>query len=307
MGEVKPNSNYHHSIHSLLFYLLFGTLHEGCHLAVTTWLTPCRDGSVATNWLLDLARAVTGRYSILHITTEEYGCTEWDRGFILHSGWIFSVMLALFLLCSCRSYKNRRNESASYTAVLFDSPMVYAAVLTAVEAVVTDLLHFTPKYYYAPVFNTSSSQFSGSIVDALIAYCGNFGIILLNPMWLNVDGGRTALEVLEKMVEVTMMRGAQSGGVVTFEPTSYSSLLPKSSSSTSTSPLSLRGIRSRTINAKRSDLSHRIIAKIKKDNCTMRGNLRGWNKPEYNVNSGRLIRAFFGHTRFATSSKASCE
>jgi hypothetical protein len=54
-------------------------------------------------------------------------------------------------------------------------------------------------------------------------------------------------------------------------------------------------------------LSHRIVAKIKKDNCTIQGNLRGYNTKEYNANSGRLIRAFFGHTRFATSSKASFE
>jgi hypothetical protein len=65
-----------------------------------------------------------------------------------------------------------------------------------VEAIVTDLLHFTPQHH-----------FTASNMDVLIVFCGNFGIVLLNPMWLNVDGGRTALEVLEKMVEVTMMRG----------------------------------------------------------------------------------------------------
>ena len=94
--------------------------------------------------------------------------------------------------------------------------------------------------------------------------------------------------------------------MVTFEPMHYCSLIPSSKSSSSTSPSSLRGIRSRTINAKRSDLSQRIIAKIKKDNCTLHGNLRGYNKPEY-AKSGQLVRAFFGHTRFATSSKASFE
>ena len=38
-------------------------------------------------------------------------------------------------------------------------------------------------------------------------FCGNFGIILLNSNWLNKDGGKKALDMLEKMIEVTMMRG----------------------------------------------------------------------------------------------------
>jgi hypothetical protein len=84
----------------------------------------------------------------------------------------------------------------SYDEVLYSSPIVYAAIVTAVEAIVTDLLHFTPQHH-----------FTASNMDVLIVFCGNFGIVLLNPLWLNVDGGRTALEVLEKMVEVTMMRG----------------------------------------------------------------------------------------------------
>jgi hypothetical protein len=55
-----------------------------------------------------------------------------------------------------------------------------------------------------------------------------------------------------------------------------------------------------------------------KDNCEhFTGNLRGWNKATTTTNVGgntatgrgggscRLVKGFFGHTRFATSSKAS--
>ncbi len=53
-----------------------------------------------------------------------------------------------------------------------------------------------------------------------------------------------------------------------------------------------------------------------KDNCEyFTGNLRGWNKATTTINVGgntatgggscRLVKGFFGHTRFATSSKAS--
>ena len=116
-----------------------------------------------------------------------------------------------------------------------------------------------------------------------------------------------------------MMRGAQSGGVVTFEPTKYTFTTSNkrhthhhaSSSSTSTEailPPLLKGVRSRVVNAKRTDLSKRIRQKIEQDNCSsLTGNLHGWNKAEYTLNegAGKLVRGFFGHTRFATSSKAS--
>jgi hypothetical protein len=42
---------------------------------------------------------------------------------------------------------------------------------------------------------------------AIRFFCGNFGIILINSSWINIDGGKKALDILEKMVEVTMMRG----------------------------------------------------------------------------------------------------
>jgi hypothetical protein len=102
------------------------------------------------------------------------------------------------------------------------------------------------------------------------------------------------------LVPVFSSIGAQSGGVVTFQPTgSSSSALPK-----------LKGIRSRVVNAKRTDLSKGLRRKIEKDNFGFFSkSLSGSNSKVYNgtVEEGRLVRTFFGHTRFATSSKASCE
>ena len=92
--------------------------------------------------------------------------------------------------------------------------------------------------------------------------------------------------------------GAQSGGVVTYEPVSNSNgALPK-----------LKGIRSRVVNSKRTDLSKGVRTKVEKDNFGhFSKGLRGSTAAVYNcsVEEGRLVRAFFGHTRFATSSKAS--
>ena len=72
------------------------------------------------------------------------------------------------------------------------------------------------------------------------------------------------------------------------------------------------------MNAKRTVLSKGVRTKIEQDNCGMLGGkrLKGWNDEEFNDSgeSGggsdvqkRLVRGFFGHTRFATSSKASLD
>lgn len=99
--------------------------------------------------------------------------------------------------------------------------------------------------------------------------------------------------------------GAQSGGVVTYEPTSTGHAFYKSQV-----PI-MCGKRSRVVNSKRTTLSQGVRSKIEKDNCSSLGrNLSGWNSNEFNDPNGtgkRLVRGFFGHTRFATSSIASMD
>ena len=82
--------------------------------------------------------------------------------------------------------------------VFLDPAIPIVAYITALEAIVTDLFGFTPIQYLDDKTADSS---------IIICFCGNFGILLLNPSWLSIDGGRTALDVLEKMINVTMMRG----------------------------------------------------------------------------------------------------
>ena len=114
--------------------------------------------------------------------------------------------------------------------------------------------------------------------------CGNFGIVLVNAAWAKTAGGARAFDVLEKMVYVTMMRGAQSGGVVTFNE--------MKSSSGDGGAVALRGARSRVVNMKRTDLSKLIRAKAERESG-------GAKMATQNV-----TRFFSGHTRFATTSKA---
>eukprot|EP00629_Pelagomonadales_sp_RCC1024_P005186 CAMPEP_0119289022 /NCGR_PEP_ID=MMETSP1329-20130426/38268_1 /TAXON_ID=114041 /ORGANISM="Genus nov. species nov., Strain RCC1024" /LENGTH=86 /DNA_ID=CAMNT_0007289805 /DNA_START=112 /DNA_END=368 /DNA_ORIENTATION=- len=58
-----------------------------------------------------------------------------------------------------------------------------------------------------------------------------------------------AREVLQRMIEITMARGAQSGGIVTYLP----------------SPEGPRGARSRVVNGKRTDLAQLMVDKLVRD------------------------------------------
>jgi hypothetical protein len=79
-----------------------------------------------------------------------------------------------------------------------------------------------------------------------------------------------------------MMRGAQSGGVVTYQPQRGGEL---------------KGIRSRVVNKKRTDLSVEVRRRVQRD-------LFGLASKGFPQNH---VLAMSGHTRFATSSKATLE
>jgi len=212
----------------LVFYILFGALHELVHVLVA-FLTNQTGGLLNDGIGLFIFRTLLLRQCNLpEIRNDMYG------DLVRHSGWLISV---LFLYLS-RNSKNAR----------------LAATLTALEAISTDLLGFVPK-------------FSNNIL-----FCGNFGVIMLHKAWCS-NGDTTVLDILEKMVQVTMMRGAQSGGVVAFHCQENDT----------------KGIRSRVVNGKRTDLSKKIRKKLQQDVSLKKGD----------------VPFFCGHTRFATSSKAS--
>ena len=263
-------TNQHNTLFILTVYMICGVLHEAAHISVASlYYSQLSEFGVSPTSVV-LLQAVFGRYSVIQLSEKEH------HDIIRHAGWIFSVLLAI--VCHLlHNYKRTTKKDNNDIAMV--------AYIVAFEATVTDLLQLTPMH------NTVTQN------DSIISFCGNFGILLLNPSWLSIDGGRTALDVLEKMVNVTMMRGAQSGGVVTFEPDHYS----KKHSST---PPPLHGVRSRVVNAKRSDLSKRVRHKVVKDNTErLTGNIRGYNKSEYNINNGGgcLVRGFFGVRLITTS------
>ena len=96
-------------------------------------------------------------------------------------------------------------------------------------------------------------------------FCGNFGIMLLDNL-----ASPQVKEILSTMLRVTMMRGAQSAGLVTYDAKGA-------------------GTRKRVVNGKRTDFGDLLMAKFGAQ-----------------VNTGAISapQLFQGHTRFATSSIA---
>lgn len=221
------------------WYLFFGALHEAAHL-MTAAALGFSDGILDMGTVNLLCQSLLLRQSVIPALPSA------DVAFsviVRHAGWIASAFMFL-LVVSLTNQKIVR----------------LAAAVTMLEAVSTDLL------------GLFSSQAAPHVF-----FCGNFGVLLLHSAWSSDGGFSTALDILSTMINVTSMRGAQSGGVVTFQP-------DKSG---------LKGIRSRVVNKKRTDLAEQVRKRIERD---------------VSLRHKSTSTAFFaGHTRFATSSKASFE
>ena len=229
----------------LFWYFFFGACHELSHL-LTAVCFDLHHGAMFPNesYVMLILRVSFGRAINLPALAD----ADDDDGvaFVRHADWISSVLIALLMTHVGINEKSFKS----------------AAVVTALEALATDL------FGMGPVGNTT-------------LLCGNFGLIFVNPSWVSdPENGKTALKILRKLVEATMMRGAQTGGVVAWAKKSGDE--------------ELYGIRSRVVNGKRTDLSHGIVQKVYKD-AFSRGKVK------------RGIRGFFGHTRLATTSKVTFE
>ena len=269
-----------------VWYYFFGALHELTHI-IACFVDPSlelyhgifKGGLCRAMWKILFERhcIIPSVNNLNHDETYEWIVLN----FIRHIAWVASVSIALKL--NFYSYNKDRGKSkgcSTSNAVLLQ-PMVLAANITALEAISTDLLGFPVLPFFIKTLTT----------DPEVFFCGNFGVIFINSTWMVADEGKSALDLIEKMVNVTQIRGAQSGGVVTF-----------SNSKNSENHLQLTGIRSRVLNRKRSDLSTMLRKKVQADvfpNFISRLFRKSANGSDDSVHS------FVGHTRFATSSKAS--
>lgn len=156
-----------------------------------------------------------------------------------------------------------------------------AAAITVLEALLSDFMMIWP--------HPEEGWF----------FCGNFGLILLNEA---LAASSAVKDILEQMTEVTMVRGAQGGGVVTFAACPKHWLRShdhgdRSDPSDQVVP-DLMGLRARVVNQKRSTLSEVLRQKLDA--------AERWRRC-----AGRPLmhfgRIYAGHTRFATSSKATLD
>eukprot|EP00523_Entomoneis_sp_CCMP467_P020382 CAMPEP_0168849630 /NCGR_PEP_ID=MMETSP0727-20121128/11463_1 /TAXON_ID=265536 /ORGANISM="Amphiprora sp., Strain CCMP467" /LENGTH=1558 /DNA_ID=CAMNT_0008903533 /DNA_START=441 /DNA_END=5117 /DNA_ORIENTATION=+ len=285
--EARPSLDWKYHSWLVLWYIVTGLLHEMAHVAVAVWFmrndssaSSINQETFSARFLFDL---FLGRRFVLDAMLD--GDQErWIR----HAGWIISVGIALFVNgCISRHFvgtqqqKGSKNTSSGTLSTLV-STLQYAAWITALEGLWTDLFHLPA---IPAILGTGSSP-----TGTLVFCCGNFGMILLHHAWWT-KSSESAMDIMEKMVQVTMMRGAQSGGVITFHPKRHSEGQSKLCRQ------ELKGIRTRVVNRKRTDLSVKLRRKVQHDNFR-------FGKTPFPKDH---VPVFAGHTRFATSSKATME
>jgi hypothetical protein len=233
------------------YYVLFGALHELSHLFAASLAFGVPEYT-AVDWI----RIVFMRQSVFVLNQDppyESYTQEQQLLWIRHAGWIASV---LFATCV---WVFRSEQQGSHQNLALQ-----AATLTAIEALSTDLFGFaTIPFFPTTIVSKGTTTF----------FCGNFGIILLHQAWWT-DTHQAALDVLQTMIQVTMMRGAQSGGVVVFVKNAFQ--------------------RVRVVNYKRTSLDQLLRAKIHA-------------RVHWSLLKQNQAVVVSGHTRFATTSKATLE
>lgn len=180
--STMNNEKYHNytKLYFIVFYLLFGLLHELSHVAIATILLPnnnihdtlqstlsnddSSNYSSSSTVITFLVRAIFCRYCSINIANHNDNDDNIDSSsyyyiaIIKHFGWIFSTLLAITLhYCyrrsSCRVVKesNQHYEQLStktswliglITSTILQPVVIIAAYITAVEAISTDLFSF---------------------------------------------------------------------------------------------------------------------------------------------------------------------
>ena len=186
------------------------------------------------------------RVSLDPPSTHVPGATGGAEKIIRHAGWVSSAMFA-----GAATWWWAKSVSSG----LLSLAPLGALWATALDGVASDLLGAVPPAAAASTF-----------------FCGNFGLLLLHAAHSD-----KVKKIIETMLRVTMMRGAQSAGLVTYQRAADGGAV---------------GVRKRVVNGKRTDLCDLLMKKYKSE------------LEAANIAAPAL---FQGHTRFATSSIANFE
>ncbi len=243
-------------LNATLWYLIFGWLHELSHvfaaylLGFPTYLLSLVDWVellLFRRFRLDLILDEEGNYvNNRNLVHREYKC------FVIRQfGWIASVFMAFTAWYICGGFMSKKKNKENNNNDKFLRWCQIAAIVTAIDAISSDFLLINP--LFNSINNTNS-------LNNVTFFCGNFGVILLHSSWwLGDDGCKSAFDVLKKMIEVTMMRGAQSGGIVTFSDATKHEKLRKGAvvgvnDQNSRRLIQMKSVRSRVVKSKRQDL-----------------------------------------------------
>ena len=185
---------------SLTAYLAFGLLHECFHLGSAS-LCGLFHVTFSKNVFLDMIfrrllslEVDLERKHSLFVREEEFlMILEKKYCIIRHFGWMLSVATAVFFHMKLSKKLERNKHKSSSDLWVY---VVVAGYLTALDAVCTDLLGIKQLNFWA-----DENEENHNNPFRKVFYCGNFGLILLHGAWLDKNGGRSALDILEKMIE----------------------------------------------------------------------------------------------------------
>jgi hypothetical protein len=204
---------------ALSWYALFGALHELFHIATAfafgLFDVSCISARGPLKTLI-LDAIIYRQVSIPLLDANDTAASALNlKLFLLRLlGWVFSVLVAISVHLHLR-----RKFTSSYSSMSSSTWVwcIVAAYVTAFDAIATDLFGLPQLYLPTAALSGLFSSFSAwscdpmiSSSDVAVLCCGNFGVILLHSAWFE-KGGKYAFDILEKMIQVTMMRGAQSG------------------------------------------------------------------------------------------------
>ena len=218
-------------------------LHEGWHAAMAICLGHGRELRLRVH----LSRSAAASVHVPNIDTR-------DALLIRHAGWMASVAIAAIL-----SWKWRMMTESWVWAALAGCWCV------AAEAVSSDLLGLV------------GVSLSKDMATGETFCCGNFGVLVLRAL-----SQPHVLPVLRRMMQTTMLRGAQSAGIVSFAKHRWRAHAH-------------RAKRSRVVNGKRTDLCDLLLPPGSRAHGLAPSGTSG------------LPKLYSGHTRFATSSRASMD